>query len=103
MAHAAGLAHLEENSHLCMHTKFGAWIALRCALVFDGVPYTDPQAVPRTNPLSLSTQQYIQMAMRSALRKPSLNLENAGRNACGNIWHSTCMSSNVVWLCAVQG
>ncbi|KAL3159659.1 hypothetical protein ABBQ38_010067 [Trebouxia sp. C0009 RCD-2024] len=77
MAHAAGVAVLEQNSHLCVHPKYGPWIALRCALVFDGVRYTEPQTVPRMNPLSVSTQQYIQMAMRTALRKPSLNLEDA--------------------------
>ena len=80
MAQAAGLAQLEENSHLCVHPKFGPWVALRCALVFDDVLYTEPQAVPRIKPLSFSTQQYIQMAMRSALRKPSVNLEDAGQN-----------------------
>lgn len=80
MAQAAGLAQLEENSHLCVHPKFGPWIALRCALVFDNVPYAEPQAVPHIKPLSVSTQQYIQMAMRSALRKPSINLEDAGQD-----------------------
>lgn len=79
MAQAAGLAHLEENSHLCVHPKFGPWIALRCALVFDNVPYPEPQAVLHMKPLSISTQQYIQMAMRSALRKPSVSFDNAGQ------------------------
>ena len=80
MAQAAGLAQLEQNSHSCVHPKFGPWIALRCALVFDNVPYTEPQGAPRMKPLSFSTQQYIQMAMRSALRRPSVNLEDAGQN-----------------------
>ena len=78
MAHAAGLAVLEPNSHLCVHPKFGPWIALRCALVFDSIPYTEPQTAPQIKPLSLSTQQYIQMAMRSAMRKPSVNLDDEG-------------------------
>ena len=82
MAQAAGLAQLEQNSHLCVHPKFGPWIALRCALVFDDVPYTEPQGAPRMKPLSFSTQQYIQMAMRSALRRPSVNLEDAGQIFC---------------------
>ena len=85
MAHAAGLALLEPNSHLCLHPKFGPWLALRCALVFDSVPYTEPQIAPRMKPLSPSTQQYIQMAMKSAMRKPSMSLEDAGRykqNVC---------------------
>lgn len=93
MAHAAGVAVLEQNSHLCVHPKYGPWIALRCALVFDGVRYTEPQTVPRMNPLSVSTQQYIQMAMRTALRKPSLNLEDAGQAGHGPVCvlHGACM------------
>lgn len=98
MAQAAGLAQLEENSHLCVHPKFGPWIALRCALVFDNVLYTEPQAVPHFKPLSVSTQQYIQMAMRSALRKPSINLEDAGQDNPELHAQSVYMTSNVIWL-----
>lgn len=78
MAQAAGVAYLDQNSHLCLHPKFGPWIALRCALVFDGVRYDGPQKASLVNPLSSSTQQYVQMAMKCAHREPSMNLEDAG-------------------------
>lgn len=78
MAQAAGLAYMDPITHLCLHPKFGPWIALRCALVFDGTQYTGPRKTPLVNRLSPSTEQYVQMAMKSAQRKPSMSLEDAG-------------------------
>ena len=37
MASAAGLAHLDEGCRLAVHPTYGPWIALRAAVVFDGV------------------------------------------------------------------
>lgn len=34
-AHVAGLAYYNRDLHLCMHTQYGAWIALRAVVVFD--------------------------------------------------------------------
>ena len=78
MAQAAGLAYMDPNSHLCLHPKFGPWIALRCALVFDGKQYAGPRKAPLVNRLSPSTEQYVQMAMKTAQRKPSMDLKDAG-------------------------
>lgn len=78
MAHAAGLAFLEPNSHLCLHPKFGSWLALRCALVFEGVAYTGPRPSLLMSPLSTSTEHYVQMAMKTAQRKPSIDLTEPG-------------------------
>ncbi len=78
MAQAAGLAYMDPISHLCLHPKFGPWIALRCALVFEGTQYTGPRKTPLVNRLSPSTEQYVQMAMKSAQRQPSMSLEDAG-------------------------
>ena len=39
MAHAAGLAFLDEDSHLCIHPRFGPWFSLRCCIIFDEIPY----------------------------------------------------------------
>jgi cyanocobalamin reductase (cyanide-eliminating) / alkylcobalamin dealkylase len=33
LAHACGLARLDESTHLCVHPKFGPWIALRVILI----------------------------------------------------------------------
>ncbi|DBB09978.1 TPA: hypothetical protein ACH3X3_001573 [Trebouxia sp. C0006] len=78
MAQAAGLAYMDPISNLCLHPKFGPWIALRCALVFEGTQYTGPRKTPLVNRLSPSTEQYVQMAMKSAQRQPSMSLEDAG-------------------------
>lgn len=78
MAHAAGIVYMDEISHLCLHPKFGPWIGLRCALVFDDVKYTGPQKAPLANWLCPSTQQYIQMAMKCAQRELSAGLDDAG-------------------------
>ena len=82
MAHAAGLAFLEPNSHLCLHPKFGSWLALRCALVFEGVAYTGPRSSLLMSPLSTSTEHYVQMAMKTAQRKPSIDLTEPGVSLC---------------------
>lgn len=39
-AAVAGLAYQDPVSHLCLHPKYGAWLSLRCLLVFDGIQYT---------------------------------------------------------------
>ena len=88
MAHASGLAYLEQNSHLCLHPKFGPWIALRCALVFDGVKYTGVQKPPPVNRLSPSTQQYVEMAMKSAQREPSINFDEEGEECFGAMYQT---------------
>ena len=40
LAHAAGIAFLDEASHLSLHPKYGPWFSMRCLLVFDGVKFT---------------------------------------------------------------
>jgi methylmalonic aciduria homocystinuria type C protein len=47
LAHVAGLAWLAP-SHLCVHPRFGPWIALRAAVVIDveGPPPQTPIAAP---------------------------------------------------------
>jgi hypothetical protein len=40
---AAGLAHLDAASHLCLHPKYGPWFSLRALLVFDGVSFCGEQ------------------------------------------------------------
>lgn len=79
MAHAAGLADLDQQTHLCLHPKFGPWFALRCVLVFDGVQYAGPRKPQLSYPISLSTQEYVKLAIRCAQREPSRrSLDSAG-------------------------
>ena len=81
MAHAAGLAYLDQQSHLCLHPKFGPWFALRCVIVFDGLLYNGPRKPQLTDPLPLSTREYIKLAIRCAQREPSTqNLQDAGES-----------------------
>lgn len=40
VAHAVGLAYLDEDVHLALHPKYGPWFGLRGVLVFDGVSYS---------------------------------------------------------------
>lgn len=79
MAHAAGLADLDQQTHLCLHPKFGSWFALRCVLVFDGIEYIGPRKPQLTYPLTPSTREYVKLAIRCAQRGPSdRNLQDAG-------------------------
>lgn len=48
MANYSGLAYLDEISHLSYHPVYGPWFSLRCAIVFDDIPYTGP---PKPKPL----------------------------------------------------
>ena len=81
LAHAIGLAHLDESTNLCLHPKYGAWWALRCLVVFDGVEWNGARKPVLPNPLHSSTQQLIKMTMRVA-RQPSGDWGKAGRGAC---------------------
>lgn len=83
MAHAAGLADLDQQTHLCLHPKFGPWFALRCVLVFDSIEHTGPRKPQLKYPLSLSTQEYVKLAIKCAQRAPSnRTLQDAGNLAC---------------------
>eukprot|EP00891_Asterochloris_glomerata_P008115 jgi/Astpho2/8115/Aster-03056 len=70
LAHAIGLAHLDESTNLCLHPKYGPWWALRCLVVFDGVEWNGARKPVLPNPLHPPTQQLIKMTMRAA-RQPS--------------------------------
>ncbi|PSC71268.1 hypothetical protein C2E20_5393 [Micractinium conductrix] len=71
MAHHAGLAYLDESSHLCMHPRFGPWFSLRCVIIFDDIAYDAPKPEEPRNPLPLATQQYVRMALHSAVHNTS--------------------------------
>ncbi|KAL4458499.1 hypothetical protein ABPG75_013364 [Micractinium tetrahymenae] len=71
MAHFAGLAYLDETSHLCLHPRFGPWFSLRCAVIFDDIPYTAPQPAELPNPLPLATRQYVALALHTAVHNTS--------------------------------
>ncbi|CAK0784373.1 hypothetical protein CVIRNUC_007577 [Coccomyxa viridis] len=78
MASLAGLIYWDGASGLSLHPKYGSWFALRAVLVFDGLDYTGQRPEPLVNPMSSTTQAYLQMASRSA-RHPSMdNLAEAG-------------------------
>jgi hypothetical protein len=80
MAAAAGLAHLDEVSHLCMHPTYGPWFSLRCALVFDEVSYTHPQPLPLPNPLPAGQRRAaVRAAMNAALAATAAEAGEGGR------------------------
>lgn len=68
MAHAAGLAYLDQESHLCLHPRLGPWFALRAVVLFDDLPW---EAAPRPavlpSPLCPATQLYVRLAVQSAV------------------------------------
>jgi hypothetical protein len=88
MAVAAGIAYLDEVSHLCMHPTYGAWFSLRAALVFDDMPWSPalrkPVALP--SPLDSSARQRVEQAVAAAMQarddasaeKPSMHDVRAG-------------------------
>lgn len=71
MAHHAGLAYLDETSHLCLHPRFGPWFSLRCVVIFDDLPYTLAQPQPLPNPLPVATQQYVALTLHTAVHNTS--------------------------------
>lgn len=68
-AEISGLAFHDDQTHLCVHPKFGPWFALRAVLVLDmpGIPF-DPAAPPR-NPFP---------QLESAIRKQWNKLQCLG-------------------------
>eukprot|EP00884_Botryococcus_braunii_P008437 jgi/Botrbrau1/17595/Bobra.0166s0035.1 len=86
LAAAIGLAYLDPTCHLCMHPKYGPWFALRCILVFDELDYQGAQNGPVACPLDNTTKEYVRMAMRSAERAASTELE--GKDNKASIWDS---------------
>ncbi|KAI7840304.1 hypothetical protein COHA_006086 [Chlorella ohadii] len=71
MAHHAGLAYLDESSHLCLHPRFGPWFSLRCVIIFDNIPWGKPQPRELPNPLPAATQMYVKMALHTAVHNTS--------------------------------
>lgn len=71
MAHAAGLAFLDEDSHLCIHPRFGTWFSLRCCIIFDEIPYNQPKPAELANPVPQATRQYVRMALHTAVHNTS--------------------------------
>jgi hypothetical protein len=71
MAHHAGLAYLDESSHLCLHPRFGPWFSLRCVVIFDNIPWGKPQPMELPNPLPAATQMYVKMALHTAVHNTS--------------------------------
>lgn len=79
MAQAAGIAWLDETSHLSYHSVYGPWLSLRCCLVFDDIPAFDsvdnsksaslltPPPRELTNPLSEDAQKNVQLAAKKAI------------------------------------
>lgn len=67
MAHHAGLAYLDDASHLSLHPRFGPWFSLRCVVIFDDVPYAGPRPAELCNPLPAATQRYVRMALQTAV------------------------------------
>ncbi|GBG73028.1 hypothetical protein CBR_g12747 [Chara braunii] len=67
MAHIAGVAFLDQVSHLCLHPQFGPWFSLRAVLVFDLEP---PTIRPRElkNPLTPAVIHKVQDALNVALK-----------------------------------
>ena len=67
MAHAAGLAFLDEESHLSLHPKLGSWFSLRCCVVFDDVAWEAPAPTPLCDPLCAVTRHYVSTAIQTAI------------------------------------
>lgn len=68
MAQAGGIAYLDEESHLCMHPKYGPWFALRACLVFDDIIHSGKRPKLLNSPLDSTTRHYIRLAIKSANR-----------------------------------
>lgn len=56
-----------QDSHLCLHPRFGAWWSLRCVAIFDGLAYAAPPPPELRNPLPPATSQYVRMTLDSAV------------------------------------
>lgn len=68
MAHAAGLAYLDQESHLCLHPRLGPWFALRAVVLFDDLPWpAAPRPAELPSPLCPTTQLYVRLAVQSAV------------------------------------
>lgn len=68
MAQAGGIAYLDDESHLCMHPKYGPWFALRACLVFDDIVHSGKRPEQLDSPLDSTTRHYIRLAIKSANR-----------------------------------
>jgi hypothetical protein len=69
MAACAGLAYLDEVSHLSLSKPYGPWFALRCAVVFDGVAATgglSDMPAPLANPMTTAERLAVEAAARIA-------------------------------------
>lgn len=42
LSYLSGICYLSPKSHLCMHPKFGVWMGLRAAIVFNCIYDKDP-------------------------------------------------------------
>ena len=54
MAHVAGVAHLDERSHLSIHPTLGPWLAFRAVVVLDDARGPGDRQKPRTPPNPLA-------------------------------------------------
>eukprot|EP01080_Neovahlkampfia_damariscottae_P000650 gene650-8152_t len=63
----SGLAYNEESIGLCVHPKFGSWIALRCVIVFDEDAPEEINEITQF-PGSKEDLQNMKNAMKEALK-----------------------------------
>jgi len=77
MAYAAGLAYLDNASHLSFHPKYGPWFSLRCAVVIENEKYVLPQPPPIACPLDEQMQIRVGRAMHVALCAKSAMSDDA--------------------------
>lgn len=65
-AAASGLAYLDQIAHLCVHPEYGPWFSLRALLVFDDVPFLQPQPPPLPDPTSSEAKARAAAALAAA-------------------------------------
>jgi len=70
MAHAAGLAYLSQETHLCIHPEFSTWFAIRGCVVFPGLQGAATAPPPPHCPVPAQRLVAAGEALKAAVRGP---------------------------------